>query len=402
MQAKIYFIVFLSIIILTIASIFFIFLQKQEENILISPLDEIKAKPEKDIDNNADIDLKNLEIEIQKPVSKSPEIVKAIYMTSWTASKKDFIDRAIKLAKNTEINGLVIDIKDWSGYIAYDTAISEAEKYKAKSIRIKNIDSFIQKLKKQEIYLIARITVFQDPVLAQARPDLAIKSLSDPSSLWLDNTGLAWIDPAAKESWDYNIAIAEEALELGFDEINFDYIRFPSDGNLRNMNFPFWDKNVPKHLVIKEFFEYLRQELPQAKLSADLFGLSTVNSDDLGIGQVIEDAFEYFDYVCPMVYPSHYAVGFLGYQNPAQYPYQIVKYSMESALKRLSASDNQSNPKLRPWLQDFSLGAVYDVEMVEDQIRAVYDALEDDFNGFMLWNSSNIYTEQAFNYIYPK
>ena len=139
-----------------------------------------------------------------------------------------------------------------------------------------------------------------------------------------DKSGLSWIDPAAKESWDYNIDIAKDALNKGFDELNFDYVRFPSDGNLKDMSFPFWDEETPKHLIIRQFFKYLRQELSDAKISIDLFGLSTVSSDDLGVGQVIEDAFEYSDYVCPMVYSSHYAYGFIGFENPAEYPYEVV------------------------------------------------------------------------------
>jgi len=344
-----------------------------------------------------------------EPKFQPPEIIKAIYVTSWSASKKDYIEYIINLAKNTEINGVIIDIKDWSGYVAYDTKVPEVEKYQAKSVRIKEIDSLVQKLHEEGIYLIARLTIFQDPILAKARPDLAVHSKIKmsalpfstssfvSSSLWLDHKGLAWIDPAAKESWDYNIAIAKEVVELGFDEINFDYIRFPSDGNLRDMAFPWWDGKIEKHLVIKEFFEYLHQKLPDTKLSVDLFGLSTISPDDLGVGQVIEDAFEYFDYVCPMVYPSHYAQGFLGYQNPADYPYEVVKNSMENAFKRLSIFNDlpKRNVQLRPWLQDFNLGATYNAEMVRSEIKAAYDAAEDNFKGFMLWNPSNIYTKEA-------
>jgi len=164
------------------------------------------------------------------------------------------------------------------------------------------------------------------------------------------------------------------------------------------MVFPLWDEKTPKHLVIKDFLKYLRQELPDAKLSIDFFGLSTVSFDNLGVGQVIEDAFEYFDYVCPMIYPSHYADGFLGYQNPAEYPYEVVEYSMDGALKRLSSyqKPEERNAQLRPWLQDFDLGAIYDAEMVRSEIEAVYNVLGDNFRGFMLWNSLNIYTEEAF------
>lgn len=324
-------------------------------------------------------------------------IVKAIYLTSWSASKKSRIDYLIDIAKTTEINAVVIDIKDFSGYVAYDTAVPEVEEYGAEQIRISDIDLLIQRLHAEEIYVIARITVFQDPVLARARPDLAVHSKAEVASLWLDNMGLAWIDPAAKESWDYNVAIARDAISQGFDEINFDYVRFPSDGNLQDMNFPFWDGKVPRHWIIREFFKHLRQELSAVKISVDLFGLSTVSHNDLGIGQIIEDGFEYFDYVCPMVYPSHYADGFIGYQNPAEYPYEVVRYSMEGTLEKLVSYEQsqKTNVQLRPWLQDFDLGAIYDARMVKVQIEAVYDALGDDFNGFMLWNSSNFYTIEA-------
>ena len=325
------------------------------------------------------------------------QTIKAIYLTSWSASKESFIDYLIDIAKTTEINAVVIDVKDFSGYVGYDTAVSEVEKYGAEQKRISNIDSLIERLHGEGIYVIARITVFQDPVLARARPDLAIHSNTEVDSLWLDNSGLAWIDPAAKESWDYNIAIARDAVSHGFDEINFDYVRFPSDGDLKNMSFPFWNEEVPKRLIIRQFFKYLREELSDVKISIDLFGLSTVSSNDLGVGQIIEDAFEYSDYVCPMIYPSHYSDGFIGFQNPAEYPYEVVKYSLEGALKKLMVykQSKETNVQLRPWLQDFDLGADYDVEMVKAQIKAVYDVLGDDFNGFMLWSSSNYYTREA-------
>jgi len=390
-------IIILIAVILLIITAFFICFQKNKVAVTLEP--ELAAEMEQETSAEQE---ESIISEKQGPLTPSfessqPKTIKAIYVTSWSASRESYVDYIINIARDTEINGVVIDIKDWSGYIAYDTALAEAEEYNAKSIRIKDIGSLTQRLRGEGVYSIARITVFQDPVLARARPDLAVHSKAGPASLWLDKSGLAWIDPAAKESWDYNIAIAKEAVELGFDEINFDYIRFPSDGNLRDMSFPLWDESTPRHLVMREFFEYMRQELPDVNLSIDLFGLSTVNHDDLGIGQIIEDAFEYFDYVCPMVYPSHYAAGFLGYQNPADYPYEVVRYSVEKALERLSVLDpaKEKSVRLRPWLQDFDLGAVYDAEMIRSQIEAVYDAAKDDFSGFMLWNSSNVYTTEA-------
>lgn len=369
----------------------------------------------------------------QKPLTNPPSVIKAIYLTGWSAGLGDKINYSTNLVKTTELNSVVIDIKDYSGFVLYDIKLPDAEKYKAKDVRIPKINSLIKRLHSEGIYAIARISVFQDPVLAKARPDLAIKS-KKTGKLWLDNKKLAWIDPAAKDAWDYNIAIARDAANRGFDEINFDYVRFASDGNLSDMVFPFYRNQSTKQGVIKDFFQYLRNELPGVKISADLFGLTTVRDDDLGIGQVIENAYAYFDYVCPMVYPSHYQETFLGFKNPAQYPYEVVKYSMDSAIKRLknyesgimnngsttiSATTSIQNSsfinksKLRPWLQDFNLGATYNAAMVRKEIQAVYDAARlltpersdggqasstpEFISGWMLWNPSNVYTKDALN-----
>ena len=355
----------------------------------------------------------NNDIEPQKPLINPPAIIKAVYFTAWSAGNSKKIDYLIDLAKKTEINAVVIDIKDYSGYVAYDINNEEVEKYKAKKIMIPKINSLLKKLHDEGIYVIARITVFQDPILAKARPDLAIHSktkcqMSDVkcqmslSTLWLDHKKLAWIDPAAREAWTYNIAIAKDAASRGFDELNFDYIRFASDGDLNDMFFPFWDEKIPKNKVIKKFFKYLREELHNVKISADLFGVAVIEKNDLGIGQIIEDSFDYFDYVSPMIYPSHYSAGFFGYKNPSLYPYETVKYSMTSAIERLkiyrggtatsSISSSSLYPKIRPWLQNFDLGADYDAQKVRAQIRA---SEESGGFGWLLWNPSNNYTLEA-------
>jgi hypothetical protein len=232
---------------------------------------------------------------------------------------------------------------------------------------------------------------------------------------WKDNKGITWVDPASHEVWDYNVAIARDAVSKGFDELNFDYIRFPSDGYMEDIDYRFWDKKTPRAEVIRSFYKYLRESLPNIKISADVFGQTTVNFDDLGIGQVIEDVYRYFDYVSPMIYPSHFRPGFLNFSEPAKHPYEVVRHTMESALLRLrnhelrimnngasttSPSPNSSfiihNSKLRPWLQAFDLGAVYTPVMIRSQIKALYDAASstpDKINGFMLWNPSNIYNQ---------
>ncbi len=349
--------------------------------------------------------------EIKNIPRLTPATVKAVYLTSWSAGSERRINYVINLSKTTKINAVVIDIKDYSGYIAYNTQIPEATLYNARQIKISNIDALVKRFHDENIYTIARIAVFQDPVLARARPDLAIFNKYGISpfwsffaaiSLWFDNLQLAWVDPSSTEVWNYNIAVAKDALAHGFDEVNFDYVRFPSDGDLKAMGFPIWQGDKAKHEVIRDFFREVRRQIPDARISVDLFGLTTTNSDDLGVGQIIEDAYENFDYISPMVYPSHYARGFLGHQNPAEYPYEVVEYSMRKAQERLNnfkklheTSEKKINAQLRPWLQDFNMGAVYDSSMVRAEIQAVSDALGDNFNGFMMWNASNIYQSEA-------
>jgi len=419
----------LIIIIIACGGLFFVFSKTRNFEVLNTPGQTLNNQnvslpsiPEA-TSSDTKIEIKNnsSDIENQKPLSNPPKVVKAIYITSWVSGIDSRMNELIKLINNTELNAVVIDIKDYSGYITYDIKNDDVEKYHAKEIRTPKINSLIKKLHDNNIYVIARITVFQDPVLAKARSDLAVKSRST-GAIWKDSKGLSWMDPASKEVWDYNISIAKDAISRGFDEINFDYVRFPSDGNLSDLFFPVWQKTQTnteeKSDVIKKFFAYLREQLKGNKISADLFGLATVNNGDLGIGQVIENAYQYFDFVCPMVYPSHYASGFLGYKNPASYPYEVIKYSMEIALERLkncnlfdgqhstttasitsttSSSTISTFPKcsvkplakLRPWLQDFDLGATYTKEMVKKEIQAVYDAGISD--GWMLWDPKNIY-----------
>ena len=380
----------------------------------------------------------------QPPLPNPPEVARGIYVTGWSAGYAPRINSLIALAKRAEFNAMVIDIKDFSGHVSYKTGLAEVAAGGAESeLRILQPNALIKKLHDAGIYVIGRITVFQDPILAKTHPEWALKN-STTGKTWTDRKGLAWMDPAAKPVWEYNLSIAKDALARGFDEIQFDYIRFASDGDLGSIGYPFWDQKTARHKVIAQFFKFLRDGLSGAKISVDLFGLSAVNADDLGIGQVIEDAYTNFDYVSPMVYPSHFAAGFLGFQNPAKYPYEVVKYSMDHALARLvaerkapaspelqrgeqSATSTVSSTtigdsrfaigsKLRPWLQDFNLGAVYDAAMVNKQIQATYDALlnpknssssesssssttyhlqptNDYFGGWLLWDPANIYAQ---------
>ena len=351
-------------------------------------------KIEKPIDPKADI-------EPQKKLENPPKVIKAIYSTAWSASSAKKIDYFINLIKTTEINAIVVDIKDYTGNLSYKNDIELVNKYGAVEIKILKPNALIKKFHDEGIYVIARMAVFQDPALVKARPDLALQSISK-NTVWKDYKGISWVDTSSKEVWDYNITIAKDALSRGFDEINFDYIRFASDGNMADIRYPFYNSKLQtKRQVMHSFFKYLRESLPNAKMSADLFGYTTLLQDDLGIGQNIDDAMPYFDYIAPMVYPSHYNKGFNGHTNPAEFPYDVVYTSMLKAEQRLNAFNESTTTikivesKFRPWLQDFDLGADYDATKVRAQIQATYDAASTTEVGWMLWAPTNIYTKGA-------
>jgi len=393
------------IVLIVAVGLIFLFVGVNSFEVMVSPggefVVELPSVPEAETPGDKvlpDAGSTVADIEPQNPLANPPEIIKAVYATSWSASSETKLNYLIDLINETELNAIVIDIKDFSGLVLYDIDFEDVEEYEAKEVRILRINALIKRLHDEGIYVIARQTVFQDPALVAARPDLAVRN-NVTGGVWEDRKGLSWIDPASKEAWDYNIAIARDASNRGFDEINFDYIRFPSDGDLSVMSFPFYDIDTTlKKDVIGDFFGYLRSGLDGVVISADLFGLVTVNYDGLGIGQVIEDAYRNFDYVSPMVYPSHYAKGFIGYSNPATQPYEVVNYSIEIADTRLNSLQNATGTapvfsQLRPWLQDFDLGADYTSDMVRAQITAVNDV--DPSIGWMLWDPRNNYTRGA-------
>ncbi len=317
-----------------------------------------------------------------------PWYIKGVYLTSWTAGDSSRMDYFIDLIKKTELNAVVIDIKEVDGRIAFDTDSQLIDDLDAENILIPDIKALIKKLHQENIYVIARIVVFKDAFLSNLKPELALKTST--GKLWHDWRGKTWLDPASKEVWDYHVEIAKQAIEVGFDEINFDYIRFPSDGDISKIVYPVWDNKTPKPEIIRQFSEYLNQELKPlgAFLSIDLFGLTMIREDDMNIGQVLENAIPYFDFICPMVYPSHYPPDFEGYKNPADYPYEIIKMNLSQGKERIG----QGTAKLRPWLQDFDMGANYDARMINLEKQAVYDT---DSYGWLLWNPASRYTEDA-------
>ncbi|MBF0398436.1 MAG: GTP-binding protein, partial [Desulfobacterales bacterium] len=247
-------------------------------------------------------------------------------------------------------------------------------------------------LHQKNIYIIGRIAVFQDPYFIKKYPELAVKTKTDKNKIWKDRKGISWIDSGSKEAWDYTIAIAKESYASGFDEINFDYIRFPSDGNMKDMYLPISDGKI-KAEVLKSFFIYLNEELKKTEIpmSADLFGMTTTQKDDMNIGQIFENALPYFDFIDPMVYPSHYPNNWNNFKKPAEKPYEVVNIALKSAVDRAVLAGFDKN-KVRPWLQDFNLGATYTGEMVRAQIKATYD---NGLNSWLLWDPANTYTRSA-------
>ena len=313
-------------------------------------------------------------------------IVKGLYLTAYSASSPKKRAEIIDLIKQTELNSVVIDIKDYSGNILYNTNVPLVKKLKTNNPLIKNIGSVIQDFKQAGIYVIARQTVFQDPALAQAMPSWAITTSG--GGLWKDYKGLSWVDPTLPEVWKYNMSIAKEAIRLGFDEINFDYVRFPSDGNIKTAVYA--KLQGDKAETMSDFYQYVHKQLKDqpAYTSFDLFGLVLEAHDfDMNIGQKLNSALDTVDYICPMTYPSHYPSGHLQFSNPADHPYEVVHNGL---LQSESVMQAAAHSKLRPWVQAFNLGAVYDADKISAQIRAIEESKYT--AGWILWNAANRYT----------
>ena len=313
---------------------------------------------------------------------------RGLYITSWTAGIKRF-RQLVDDVHNSGLNGAVIDVKDCTGKVGYDSQLPLVAEIGSHERRIRNLDEILSYCRERNLHTVARIAVFQDPVLAKARPELAITDRT--GGAWKDRKGLSWVDPAARFVWEYNVAVAKEAAARGFDEVQFDYVRFPTDGKLKTLCYPAYKGDVPKHQIIKNFFEYVDSELKPVDVlvSADIFGLTVLAEDDLNIGQRIEDVADHVDYVCPMIYPSHFPTGHLGLKNPADHPYRVIFDSCIRGLSRLEGK----RAKMRPWLQDFKLGAAYDKKMILDQLQAARDAK---VFGFCMWNARNVYTMEAY------
>ncbi|WP_245669641.1 putative glycoside hydrolase [Desulfuribacillus alkaliarsenatis] len=326
-----------------------------------------------------------------------PRKVRGIYLSGGSVGSEERLNKYINLARETEINSFVIDVKDDNGKMTYASEVPIVKEVEAnKSVRIKDIRGLLYQLQREQIYPIARIVVFKDPYLPGVRQDLAIKRKD--GQIWRDPGGVMWVDPHNKEVWEYSIEIAKEAAKYGFREIQFDYVRFPENGRLIDQQASFPNKNGrSKAEVIEEFLIYAREQLDPYNvfISADVFGLTTSVQDDMNIGQDWNKISSVVDYICPMIYPSHYGPGNYGLANPNAQPYQTVSRALKDAItKNRSLEEAGKIPAIvRPWLQDFTMGGViYGPEEVVAQIKAGEELGIDEY---IMWNAANRYNEKA-------
>lgn len=358
-----------------------------------------------------------------------PEPMKAIYMSQCVVGTPSFREDLVALVEETELNAIVIDIKDYTGKIAFDTNNPVLADSVSDACGASDMKEFLEALHEKNIYVIGRITVFQDPYYTSKHPEQSVLSKSRPGEPWKDHKGLSFVSVMSKPYWAYIVELSKESHALGFDELNYDYIRWPSDGPMSDADYPS-DRLAEE---VEKFWKHLYTEVKPigVAMSADLFGMTTTNTDDLNIGQQLERALPYFDYIAPMVYPSHYPKNFIGLSNPNSDPYKVVFHSMKEAVKRTVATSTKvwtlngqpimdtlvipavgtstptttrevpsglytkeafSRLKMRPWLQDFDYGGDYGPKEVRAQIQATYDA---GLTSWYLWAPSNRYTRGA-------
>jgi hypothetical protein len=319
-----------------------------------------------------------------KAPRKLPDEVRGIHVTMALASLDGKLQEYLELVDDG-MNTIELDVKDENGEVGFlasavplARAVGAARPYYRPREAARLIHS-------KGVYLIGRVVVFEDPRLSAGRPELAIKN--PDGSIWRNHAGLGWTNPYDKRVWDYNVSIAEVAARAGFDEIQFDYVRFPTDGDVESIIYPN-KTSTPPGWVIAEFVHYAAKRLKPlgVRISTDVFGLAATR--DLGIGQIPKRISKYVDTVYPMVYPSHYGKGEYGLEDPNASPGPTVEWSLADFRRELKSS----KAELIPWLQDFSYGRSYGLADVRAQIEA---ARLMGARGYLLWNPLGIYTPGA-------
>jgi hypothetical protein len=323
-------------------------------------------------------------------IALEPFAPKALYLSVYGVGASTLREPALRLIDETELNAVVIDVKGDRGLVSYRSAVPLAAQIGAQAvITIKDPAALLAGFRQKGIYTIARIVVFKDDPLARGRPDLAVKD--GAGRVWRDREKLGWTDPFRREAWDYNLALAVEAARHGFDEIQFDYVRFPDA-----LGLVYAQPSTPEARVrtIEAFLAEARRRLAPYNvfLAADVFGYVCWNRGDTGIGQVLETLVTHLDYLSPMLYPSSFQFGIPGYRNPVAHPSEIVALSLGRAAERtrLPAA------RFRPWLQAFADYAFDRRRFGGAEVRAQIDAAErSGASGWMLWNPHNVYSAEG-------
>jgi hypothetical protein len=329
-----------------------------------------------------------------------PVKAKGIYVTGNSAGLENRFSGLLELLETTELNAMVIDVKNDHGLMSYKSEIEIVEKIGAnKNAPVKDIDALMETLRERDVYPIARIVVFRDPYLPEQRPEWAIQR-KDGGGSWRDMKRYAWVNPYEKNVWDYNIAIAKEAALKGFREIQFDYVRFPENAHRvdREARFPGSD-DMKKDEAIQQFLTYARAELADynVHISADVFGvIATSWGDSDSIGQTWEKVSPLVEVICPMIYPSHYGPGYFGFSVPDANPSGTIYRALEDAITRNAALENPA--VIRPWLQSFTATWIKGyIPYGPREVRAQIDAARSlGVDEYLIWNASNRYFASSF------
>jgi hypothetical protein len=321
--------------------------------------------------------------------------VRGLYLNRW-AALGDRGWELIGLASRTEVNALVIDVKDDRGFVLYRSRVPLAQAIGADTNRPMTharLAAMLDSMRAYHIYPIARIVVAKDPLLASAKLEWAIRRKADPATPWRDKKGHPWLDPHQDGPWRYAADLACEAVDLGFSEIQFDYVRFPDDKRLvLDATFPLARGRVRAQVIRDQLLATRKRLAPLGvPITADVFGLTATDTTDMGIGQKWEQFVNTVDIVLPMMYPSHYNPGSYGIGNPNAHPYETIAHGLRDAHRRSASVPGAA--ALRPWYQDFTLGPPhYTATEVRAQIEAGY---ANGVEGWVLWNPRSMYTESA-------
>ncbi|SDO26895.1 hypothetical protein SAMN04487897_11110 [Paenibacillus sp. yr247] len=331
----------------------------------------------------------------QDPQKDAPKI-KGIYSTAHSAGGSR-LNTLVRLLDDTELNSLVIDAKDDWGYITWETGNAELDAMGTTQKIIGNMPGLMSTLNEHNIYPIARIVVFKDTVLAKKKPEWSF--VNPDGNLWGNgkNPPDSFVNPYNKEVWDYNIAVAKEAVKAGFKEIQFDYVRFPEGFEKRADTLKYTKDERSRIDAVASFVKYAKEQLQPlgVRVSVDIFGYAASVPAAEGIGQDFEKISQNVDVIAPMIYPSHYSTGWFGSKVPDAAPFVTINGASKDTIKKLEAIDKKGwKPIVRPWIQDFTASWIpgyikYGKNEVEEQIRALK---ENGIDEFLLWNANNNYT----------